>query len=172
MAHGATLGHLEPEDDPEQSHMLQPILPHLRHWGHPPHWLGVWVAEAQGISRAAEPASLQGLTRSGGRGSRCGAPTLSTVPAVPMMISSIVGLTPSPQQRKSGAEASARQPRTPQAHPTLRSSVHRRGSPQAGHVQVSKWEGWSLHQRLEHSAATSLLSLKFQALCTLFVLVL
>ena len=27
MAHGATLGHLEPEDDPKQSHELYPVLP-------------------------------------------------------------------------------------------------------------------------------------------------
>ena len=58
--HRVTLGYLEPEDDPKQSHRLYPVLPRLWRRGHTPHGLGVRVAEAQGIPRAAKPASPRG----------------------------------------------------------------------------------------------------------------
>ena len=57
---------LEPENDPEQSHGLHPVLPHLRRRGHPPHGLGVRVAEAQGLPRPAEPACSRGVARPSG----------------------------------------------------------------------------------------------------------
>ena len=50
-------------------------------------------------------------------------------------------------------------------------SVHHCGDSQARHLQASQREGRSLHQRLEYSAATSLLFLKFQAIYTYYVLV-
>ena len=49
------------EDDPKQGHGLYPVLPHLWRRGYTPHGLGVRVTEAQGIPRAAEPASPRGL---------------------------------------------------------------------------------------------------------------
>src|SRR6185503_15798018 len=53
-----------------------------------PHGPGVWVTEAQGLSRAADPASLRGLAGSSGRDSRRGAPTLHVLSAIPAKISS------------------------------------------------------------------------------------
>ena len=73
--------------------------------------------------------------------------------------------------RGPGVEALARQPRAPQAHPAMARPVHHRGCPKARHLQASEQKGRSLHQCLEHSAATSLLPLKFQVVCTYFVLV-
>src|SRR6185312_15360283 len=70
VAHGAALGYLEPEDDPKQSHGLHPVLPRLWRRGHAPHELGVWVTEAQGLSKTAELASSRGLAGPSGRGSR------------------------------------------------------------------------------------------------------
>ena len=49
--------------------------------------------------------------------------------------------------------------------------IHHRRSAQARHVQAGERKRQSPHQCLEHTAATSLLSLEFQAICTLFVLV-
>src|SRR6185369_8047340 len=72
VAHGATLGHLEPEDDPKQSHGLYPVLPRLWRRGHTPHGLGIRVAKAQDIPRSAEPESSRRLAGSSGRGSRRG----------------------------------------------------------------------------------------------------
>ena len=46
---------------------------------------------------------------------------------------------------------------------------HRRGA-QARHVQAGERKRRSPHQCFEHTAATSLLSLEFQAICTSFVL--
>ena len=47
--------------------------------------------------------------------------------------------------------------------------VHHRRGAQARHVQAGKRERRSPHQRLEHTIATSLLSLAFQAIRTSFV---
>ena len=51
----------------------------------------------------------------------------------------------------------------------VRPIYHRRGA-QAWHVQAGERKQRSLHQCLEHTAATSLLSLEFRAICTSFVL--
>src|SRR6185312_557697 len=48
-------------------------------------------------------------------------------------------------------------------------TVHNRRGAQTQHVQASERQRRSPHQRLEHTTATSLLSLEFRAFCTLFV---
>ena len=48
--------------------------------------------------------------------------------------------------------------------------IHHRRGDQAQHVQASERKRRSPHQCLEHTAATSLLFLEFQAICTSFVL--
>jgi hypothetical protein len=47
MALGAAGGRLEPQDHPEQSHGIHPVLPGLQRRGSPPHGLGVRVAQSQ-----------------------------------------------------------------------------------------------------------------------------
>ena len=148
-----------------------PILPRLWRRGHAPHWLGVWVLEAQSIPRAVELANPRGLVGPGGRGSRCGASVLGTLPAVPVMIPGAEGPALRPQQGRPHVEVTTIQPRTPQAHAAMGRLVHHRGSLKARHLQASERKRRCLRQRLEHPAATSLLSLKFQVVCTYFVLI-
>ena len=57
-----------------------------------------------------------------------------------------------------------------QAFTTVGRPIHHRRGAQARHVQAGKGERRSPHQRLEHTTATLLLSLAFQAICILFVL--
>ena len=137
VAHGATLGHLEPEDDTKQSHGLYPVLSCLWRRGHTPHRPGIRVAEAQGIPRAAEPASPRRLAGSSGRGSRRGAPTLCALLAVFAKISSAESLAPRSQQRGLGAEVSTGQQRTSQARTAVGGPIHRCRSAQAWHLQAS-----------------------------------
>ena len=58
----------------------------------------------------------------------------------------------------------------PQALTTVGRPIHHRRGAQARHVQAGKRKWRSPHQCLEHTAATSLLSLEFRAICTSFVL--
>ena len=80
------------------------------------------------------------------------------------------GPAPRPQQRGLGAEASTGQQGPPQALTTMGRTVHNRRGAQTRHVQAGERKRRSPHQRLEHTTTTSLLSLKFQAICTSFVL--
>ena len=91
--------------------------------------------------------------------------------AVPAKIPSAESSTPRPQQGRPGVEASTGQQGTPQAFTAMGRFVHLRGSAQAQHVQAGERKWRSPHQCLEHTAARSLLSLEFQAICTSFVLV-
>src|SRR6185436_743965 len=163
----ATLGHLEPEDDPKQSYRFLSVLPHLWRRGHPPHRLGIRIAKAQGIPRATKPASSRRLTGPSGRGSRHGAPPLCTLPAVLTKVSSAEGPAPRPQRRGLGAEAPTGQQGPPQALTSMGRAVHNRRGAQTWHVQAGERKRRSPHQRLEHTTATLLLSLAFQAICTL-----
>ena len=124
------------------------------------------IAKAQGIPRAAEPASSRRLAESSGRGSRRGTPTLYALPAVFTKISSAEGPTPRPQQRGLGAEASTGQQGPPQALTSMGRTVHNRRGAEARHVQAGQRKRQSPHQRLEYTTATSLLSLKLQVFCT------
>src|SRR6185503_72082 len=170
VAHRATLGHLEPEDDPKQSYGFLSVLPRLWRRGHPPHRLGIRIAEAQGISRATKPASSRRLARPSGRGSRRGTPAFCALPAVPTKVPSAESPAPRSQRRGLGAEASTGQQGPPQALAPMGRTVHNRRGAQTRHVQAGKRERRSPHQRLEHTTTTSFLSLKFQAIRTLFVL--
>src|SRR6185503_17659714 len=171
VTHRATLGHLEPEDDPEQSYGFLSVLPRLWRRGHPPHRLGIRIGKAQGIPRATKPASSRRLAGPSGRGSRRGTPALRALPAVPTKVSSAEGPAPRPQRRGLGAEALTGQQGPPQALTSMGRTVHNFRGAQTRHVQAGKRKRRSPHQRLEHTTATSLLSLKFQAICTSFVLV-
>jgi len=51
----------------------------------------------------------------------------------------------------------------PQADRTLGGSLCGDRSPKVGNVQACRWEGRSLHQRVEHRTATSLLPLELQS---------
>src|SRR6185503_11833943 len=53
---------------------------------------------------------------------------------------------------------------------TVGRPIHHRRGAQARHVQADERKRLSLHQCLEHTAAKSLLSLEFRAICTSFVL--
>ena len=149
--------------------MLYPVLPHLWRRGHTPHGLGVRVAKTQGIPRAAKPASSLRLAGPSGRGSRRGAPPLCALPAVLTKVSSAEGPAPRPQRRGLGAEAPTGQQGPPQALTSMGRTVHNRRGAQTRHVQAGERQRRSPHQRLEHTTATSLLSLEFRAFCTLFV---
>ena len=93
-----------------------------------------------------------------------------SVLTVPVKISSVESPAPRPQQRGLGAEASTGQQGPPQALTAMGGLVHNRRGAQTRHVQAGERERRSPHQRLEHTTATSLLSLEFRAICTSFVL--
>src|SRR6185503_1119338 len=170
VAHGATLGHLEPEDDPKQSYGFLSVLPRLWRRGHPPHRLGIRITKAQGISRATKPANSRRLAGLSGRGSRHGAPPLCALPAVFTKVSSAEGPAPRPQRRGLGAKASTGQQGPPQDLTSMGRTVHNRRGAQARHVQASQRKRQSPHQRLEYTTATSFLPLAFQAISILFVI--
>src|SRR6185437_11789172 len=88
------------------------------------------------------------------------APTLCALLAVPAKISSAESSAPRSQQRGLGAEASTRQQGPPQALTTVGRPIHHRRSDQARHVQAGERKRRCPHQCLEHTTATSLLSLE------------
>ena len=88
--------------------------------------LGCYIAEAQGLPRAAEPASPRGLAGPSGRGLRRGAPTLCALSAVPAKVSSVESSTLRPQKGRLGAETSARQQGTQQALTTVGRPIYHR----------------------------------------------
>ena len=117
-----------------------------------------------------KPASPRRLAGPSGRGSRRGAPPLCALPAVLTKVSSAEGPAPRPQRRGLGAEASTGQQGPPQALTTMGRTVHNRRGAQTRHVQAGERKRRSPLQRLEHTTATSLLSLEFRAICTSLVL--
>src|SRR6185295_17822392 len=163
VAHRATLGHLESEDDPEQSYGFLSVLPRLWRRGHPPHRLGIRIAKAHGISRTTKPASSRRLAGPSGRGSRHGAPPLCTLPAVLAKVSSAEGPAPRPQRRGLGANASTGQQGPPQALTSMGRTIHNRRGAQTRHVQAGQRKRRSPHQRLEYTTATSFLSLSISS---------
>ena len=98
------------------------------------------------------------------------APPLCVLPAVLTKVSSAGGPAPRPQRRGLGAEAPTGQQGPPQALTSMGRAVHNRRGAQTWHVQAGERKRRSPHQRLEHTTATSLLSLEFRAICTSFVL--
>ena len=70
-----------------------------------------------------------------------------------------MGAGPSLQRRGPGYPPRAEQQGPSQALPTLGGAVCHRGSTLARHLQVENHERQSLHECLEHRAATSLLPL-------------
>jgi transposase InsO family protein len=53
MAPRAASGCVEPQDHPEQSHWVHPVLPGLRRGGCPPHGLGIQIAQSPGYDEGA-----------------------------------------------------------------------------------------------------------------------
>src|SRR6185295_12478380 len=95
--------------------------------------------------------------------SRRGTPAFRELPAVPTKVPSAEGPAPRSQRRGLGAEASTGQQGPPQALTTMGRTVHNRRGTQARHVQAGKRERRSPHQRLEHTTATSFLSLSISS---------
>jgi hypothetical protein len=63
-----------------------------------------------------------------------------------------------------GTSVTIRQPRAPQAHPSLGRTIYHRQGVEARAIQALQRPRRSLRKRLEHRAATSLLPLEFQAI--------
>jgi hypothetical protein len=99
MAPGATSGRVEPQNHPEQSHGIHPVLPGLWREGYPPHGLGIRVAEGSQLRRGHQSAKPRGLAGPIRQGPHSGPDALREVSAGSKMLPSPEGTAPRLQRK-------------------------------------------------------------------------
>jgi hypothetical protein len=154
------LGGLESEDDAEPGHGLLAVFPSLWGRGHLAHGLGIWFPEDKGLRRPKQPNQSRRFVGPARRSLGRSLATLSAVSAVPAML-------PRPKDSalrfpggRSGASATTRRPRAPQAYSSLGRAVHHRQNFEARDIHAGQRSRRGLQNRLEHRTAMSLLPLK------------
>jgi hypothetical protein len=154
------LSGLESEDDAEPGHGLLTVFASLWGRGHLTHGLGIRFPKDKGLRRPKQPNQPRRFIGPARRGSGHSLATLGAVSAVPATL-------PCPKDsalrfagERSGASATTRRPRAPQAYSSLGRAVHHCQNFEARDIQVGQRSRQGLQQRLEHRTATSLLPLK------------
>jgi hypothetical protein len=155
----ATLGGLESEDDAKPSHRFLAVLSTLWGRGRPTHGLRIRFPEDKGVRRPKQPEQPRGFTGPARRGSGRGLTTLGAVSAVSATLPRPNGSVPRLPGGRPGTSATARRPRTPQAHSSLGRAVHHRQDFEARDIQAGQRSRRGLQQHLEHPTTTSLLPL-------------
>jgi hypothetical protein len=155
-----TLGGLESEDDAESGHGFLDVLSSLWGRGHPTHGLRIRFPEDKGIRRPKQPDQPRRFIGPARRGSGRSLTTLGAVSAVSATLPRSKGSAPRLPSGRLGTSAATRRPRAPQAYSPLGRAIHHRQDFEAQDIQAGQRSRRSLQQRLEHSTATSLLSLK------------
>jgi hypothetical protein len=151
---------LEFDDDAELSHGLLAVFPSLWGRGHLTHGLGIRFPEDKGLRRPKQPGQPRRFIGPARRGSGRSLATLSAVSAVPATLPRPKDLAPRFPGGRSGASATTRRPRAPQAYSSLGRVVHHRQNFEARDVRASQRSRRGLQKRLEHQTAMSLLPLK------------
>jgi transposase InsO family protein len=139
---------------PSQATGFPPFFPSL--WGrcHPTHGLRIRLPEDKGIRQPKQPNQPRRFIRPARRCSGRSLATLSTVSAVPVTLPRPKDSAPRFQGGRSGASATTRRPRAPQAYSSLGRAIHHRQNFEARDIQAGQRSRRGLQQRLEHRTAT------------------